>query len=84
MITRCTLEFVPADLGQYVNNLPEWIVGDVATDQIVQTVWPSLMQSKSVRELKLHRCMNCQLYTHVTNLTANRILINRDLFVRSA
>lgn len=78
----CTLEFVPADLGQFVNNFTEWIVADVATDQTVQTVWPSLLQSKAVREMKLHRCLNCHLFTHLTNVAANRILINRDLFVR--
>ena len=78
---RFPLELVPVELQQHVGASHAWLVCNVAFDQAVITRWRSLLQTVPVREMKLHRCLNCDVYTHATGNAANRILINRDLLV---
>lgn len=72
-------QFVPIDLVQFVNTSHEWFVCDVPSDQSVHVTWQSLLQIIPVREMKLNRCLGCNLYTHVTNIAPSRMLINKDL-----
>ncbi|CAF1015564.1 unnamed protein product [Adineta ricciae] len=72
-------QFVPIDLEQYVNISHEWYVCDVPSDQSVHIAWQSLLQTIPVRDMKLNRCLGCNLYTHVSNITASRMLISKDL-----
>ncbi|CAF1204476.1 unnamed protein product [Adineta ricciae] len=72
-------QFVPIDLEQYVNLSHEWYVCDVPSDQSVHIAWQSLLQTIPVRDMKLNRCLGCNFYTHVTNITASRMLISKDL-----
>lgn len=78
------LEFVPVDLEQYVNISHEWYVCVVPSDQSVHIAWQSLLQTIPVRDMKLNRCLGCNLYTHVANISASRMLINKDLLVRKS
>jgi hypothetical protein len=73
-------QFVPVDLVQFVNISHEWFVCDVPSEQSVHIAWQSLLQTIPVREMKLNRCLGCNLYTHVTNIAPSRMLINKDLF----
>lgn len=77
------LDFLPVEFVQTVNNSHEWLVAHSTNNESIQIVWPSLAQTISFREMKLSRCLNCHIYTHMNNLPSNQILINRNLFVRS-
>ncbi len=77
------IELVPVDLVQYVNISHEWFLCDVPSDQSVHITWQSVLQIIPVREMKLNRCLGCNLFTHVTNIAPSRMLINKDLLVRS-
>ncbi|CAF1082791.1 unnamed protein product [Adineta steineri] len=72
-------QFVPVDLVQFVNISHEWYVCDVPSEQSVHIVWQSLLQTIPVRDMKLNRCLGCNLYTHVTNIGPSRMLINKDM-----
>jgi len=72
-------QFVPVDLAQFVNISHEWFVCDVPSDQSVHIAWQTLLQTIPVRDMKLNRCLGCNLYTHVTNIGPSLMLINKDL-----
>ena len=73
--------YEPVDLVQFVNTSHEWFLCNVPSDQSVHVTWQTLLQTIPVREMKLNRCLGCNLYTHVTNIAPNRMLINKDLLV---
>lgn len=73
------LEFIPADLVQFVNISHEWLLCDAPKDQSVQIIWQSLIQIHPIREMKLYRCLGCHLYTHVANIGSSQMLVNKDL-----
>jgi hypothetical protein len=76
------IELVPVDLVQYVNISHEWFLCDVPSDQSIHIAWQCLFQIIPVRDMKLYRCLGCNLFTHVTNIAPSRMLINKDLLVR--
>ena len=75
------IELVPVDLVQFVNISQEWFVCDVPSEQSVHIAWQGLLQIMPVRDMRLNRCLGCNLYTHVTNIGPSRMLINKDLLV---
>ena len=72
------------DLVQSVHNYHEWFLCNVPSDQSIHVAWNSLVQILPVRDMKLHRCLGCNLFTHVTNYAPSRMLINKDLLVKSS
>lgn len=76
------LEFLPVDLVQSVHTYHEWFLCNVPSDHTVHTGWNSLLQILPVRDMKLNRCLGCNLYTHVTHIAPSKMLINKDLLVR--
>lgn len=73
------LEILPVDLVQSVHTYHEWFLCNVPSDHSVHTGWNSLLQILPIRDMKLNRCLGCNLYTHVTNFAPSKMLINKDL-----
>lgn len=73
------IQHIPVDLVQFVNVSHEWLLCDVPTEQSVHITWQSLVQVHPIREMKLYRCLGCDLYTHVINVGSSQMLINNDL-----
>ena len=83
IFTSNILEFLPVDLVQSVHTYHEWFLCNVPSDHSVHTGWNSLLQILPVRDMKLNRCLGCNLYTHVTSIAPSKMLINKDLLVRN-
>jgi hypothetical protein len=69
------------DLIPFANLSEEWFECHLLTEKSIHVVWQSFIQSISVRDMKLNRCLVCNQYTHITNNESNRVLINKDLLV---
>ena len=66
----------------FVNLPDEWLECRYLSEQSIQIIWQNLLQTISIHDMELHRCLVCNQYTHITKNQSNRILINRDLLVR--
>lgn len=73
--------FCILDLISFANLSEEWFESYLLSEKSIRIIWESLIQSISVRDMKLNRCLACNQYTHITNNESNRVLINKDLLV---
>ena len=77
------LDLIPTDLLQWINTSEEWLVCTERSIPTVHVAWHSLFHTIPIRDMKLNRCLACQVYTHISNVQSNKILINKDLLVDS-
>lgn len=75
---------IPTDLLQWINTSEEWLVCTERSIPTVHVAWQSLFQTIPIRDMKLNRCLACQVYTHISNVQSNKILINKDLLEEKA
>ena len=77
------LDLIPTDLLQWINTSEEWLVCTERAIPTVHVAWQSLFQTIPIRDMKLNRCLACQVCTHISNVQSNKILINKDLLVET-